>query len=101
MNRLERLKKEAEELRKVFFSHQVSSWKVWEILKDKKNIAVGERLIRRYKEIRSIEELLVLIDKCKEYEDVTKEMDKDGASPVISKEELKQRLLSEKKRGGD
>jgi hypothetical protein len=33
-------------------------------------------------------EILEKINKCKEYEDVTKQMDRDGASPVISKEEL-------------
>ena len=33
-----------------------------------------------------------VIDECKEYKEVTGVMDSDGASPVISKEELKQKL---------
>ena len=37
-------------------------------------------------------EIKKAIDECKEYKEVTGVMDSDGASPVISKEELKQKL---------
>lgn len=42
-------------------------------------------------------EIIDKIEKCKIYEEVTKQMDRDGASPVISKEELISLLSSKEK----
>ena len=52
-------------------------------------------LIRMSERLKTLNDVLELIDELKEYEEVTKEMDRDGVSPVISKEELKQKIEGE------
>ncbi|KKN58006.1 hypothetical protein LCGC14_0556640 [marine sediment metagenome] len=55
-------------------------------------LQAGERIPKIKAQISQIKEIVKMLGLCKEYKDVTKEMDKDGASPVISKEEIKQKL---------
>ncbi len=53
------------------------------------SLVQANNLIRMSERLKTLNDVLELIDGLKEYGEVTKEMDRDGVSPVISKEELK------------